>query len=170
MQALKAQFLESQALASAVSASLQRSRTYSSGVHENARRHLHEEMQRVLSDIAGRYCTAVSERDHLDNLSEFATRVTEACRPLLANGRLRLGVAQKALNLYLKYLWCFGQIAEPPHCPFDARIIAKLPREAQLPWTHLDDIRQYQALVAAARHAAGGESLAAWELRAYQGA
>jgi hypothetical protein len=39
----------------------------------------------------------------------------------------RVGTAQKALNLYLKYLWCLGEIKTPPHCPFDRGIIQMLP-------------------------------------------
>lgn len=39
----------------------------------------------------------------------------------------RIGSAQKALNLYRKYLWCLGYIPFPPHCPFDATIIDQLP-------------------------------------------
>jgi hypothetical protein len=37
----------------------------------------------------------------------------------------KYGVAQKLLNLFLKYLWCLGTIAEPPHCPVDRIIIGK---------------------------------------------
>ncbi|SDJ63273.1 hypothetical protein SAMN05216338_105731 [Bradyrhizobium sp. Rc2d] len=32
-------------------------------------------------------------------------------------------VAQKVLNLLLKYYWCLARIPEPPYCPIDRIII-----------------------------------------------
>ena len=55
----------------------------------------------------------------------------------------------------------------PPHCPFDSRIIQKLPPIDRLNWTQLDDMKDYSRLVAAARAAAGTLPLAEWELRVY---
>ena len=84
--------------------------------------------------------------------------------------RIRIGSAQKALNLFLKYLWCIGEAPEPPHCPFDFQIISKLPPAVRCNWTELDSIETYRALVAAAKTAAAGQSLAEWELAEYNGA
>src|SRR5208282_1517190 len=85
-----------------------------------------------------------------------------------------IGRAQKALNLFLKYLWCIGEICEPPHCPFDSVIIAKLPKGTCPSWTKLDRIGDYRNLVEAAKKfvaetkdPADDSSLATWELRKY---
>jgi hypothetical protein len=83
--------------------------------------------------------------------------------------RFRIGSAQKALNLYLKYLWCLGLIARPPHCPFDYRILAKLPT-CNVKWTQLDSIVKYKEIVGEAEQLAKGKrlSLADWELEEWQ--
>lgn len=46
---------------------------------------------------------------------------------VLADGRMKIGHAQKALNLYLKYMWCAGWVREPPHCPFDRIVLQFVP-------------------------------------------
>ena len=78
---------------------------------------------------------------------------------------LRHDSAQKALNLYLKLLWCLGKVKEPPHCPFDSIVISKLGKK--LNWTELDDIQPYKDLVNSARTLAGKLSIAKWELEIY---
>jgi len=91
---------------------------------------------------------------------------------ILAGGRLRIGIAQKVVNLYLKYLWTMGWIEEPPHCPFDGIIIEKLKAELSFSgcfedyaWTKLDCMKKYGTLVAVANDKAknAGQSLAEWE-------
>jgi hypothetical protein len=89
---------------------------------------------------------------------------------VLENRRFRIGSAQKALNLYLKYLWCLGKICSPPHCPFDRQIIASLPNYTGPSWTKLVREEDYRALVEAAKAKAQDSSLAAWELRIYNNA
>jgi hypothetical protein len=48
---------------------------------------------------------------------------------------MRIGLAQKALNLYLKYLWCLGEIHEPPHCPLDSIVLGQVPGCKDVRWT-----------------------------------
>jgi hypothetical protein len=52
---------------------------------------------------------------------------------------LNRGIAQKLLNLYLKYLWCVGYIVEPPHCPIDRIIIGKTSFRDRLNWTEMGE-------------------------------
>ncbi len=113
----------------------------------------------------------VSEETHVQNIVRIKDTISKECSTFLING-FRLGVAQKALNLYLKYLWCLGIITPPPpHCPFDRIIIEKLPEEIRVPWTQINDVDTYLRLVEAAKKitAAQKRSLADWELNAYQG-
>jgi hypothetical protein len=77
----------------------------------------------VLSEIAKRYQGMVTEQQHVANIHELKTRISDECKSALKDGIFRFGVAQKALNVYLKYLWCAGAIPIPPHCTFDDRII-----------------------------------------------
>jgi hypothetical protein len=160
----KAKFLKSEAAAAAIAASLQRSRTYTQGASDEERGRLREQMREALEVIGGRYNAHVSEPEHMDNLAEFQRRVSAGCERFLEGRELRIGVAQKALNLYLKYLWCMGEIPPPPHCPFDHRLISLLGRVSSINWTEMTERKLYEELVKEAKGKAGGKSLAVWEL------
>jgi len=170
VQDAKWEFVHSQVLASSVMASLQRANAYAPDVTDDQRKQLRGELTSGLRDIGSRYSKTVAGSQHEMHILELVGRVTGPCQAALAGRRQRLGSAAKALNLYLKYLWCLGRIPTPPHCPFDRRVIARLPTHVQVAWTQMDDLREYQALVRAAAVCARGESLAEWELRIYQGA
>jgi len=94
---------------------------------------------------------------------------------LLYGNRFRIGIAQKAFNLYLKYSWCLGKAACPQHCPFDSGIIKKLPlteqQKSDLQWTNLDCLDDYQAPVDAGRmkvKTTEHSSLSDWELEEWK--
>jgi hypothetical protein len=169
VQDAKWEFVHSQVLASSVMASLQRANVYAPDVTDDQREQLRRELTAALREIGSRYSETVAGSQHEKHILELVRRVSQQCAPALANRHLRLGIAAKALNLYLKYLWCLGRIPTPPHCPFDRRVIARLPPHAQVSWTQLDDLSSYQALVSSAAVCARGEGLAEWELRVYQG-
>lgn len=160
-------FLQSQFLTNAIAAALQRARVYRLEATESDSAQLGSEMRDALRELAALYETAVSEDEHVRNIRKLADQVSRSCGRFLQDGRLRFGIAQKALNLYLKSLWCAGRIPVPPHCPFDAVVIAKLPTDERVAWTKLQDEGAYMRLVEAARVQAGDESLAEWELRVY---
>jgi hypothetical protein len=126
----------------------------------------HEELVR----IGAFYSTNVTEEQHIQNIRDLTVHIIERCRLFLEGGTIRFGVTQKALNSYLKYLWCDGQIPEPPHCPFDAIIIEKLDDipEEFLHWTRGDETA-YRCWVSAARKKAGRQTLSEWELYAWNG-
>jgi hypothetical protein len=166
---LKWEFVHSQVLASSVMASLQRANAYVEGVADDQRERFRAELTATLRDIGRRYSNTVSGSQHEQHILEVMDRASQGCRTALVDQHLRLGIAAKALNLYLKYLWCLGRIPMPPHCPFDRRVISLLPRAVQTPWTQMDDLSSYQALVRAAVECAHGEALAEWELRIYEG-
>jgi len=167
MQNPKISFLIEQALSSSIIASLQRSSVYAPGASESDRLELGKILRKSLIDIAKQYSVLVTEETHLKNITQFADNVSSKCKSFLLHGRFRIGIAQKALNLYLKYLWCLDQIPTPPHCPFDSRIITLLPENKQVPWTKFDDITIYNSLVVAAKKIAGSLSLSEWELHVY---
>jgi hypothetical protein len=161
------QFLRDEFHGLTLGATMQRSRIYRAGIAEHERSSLHSTLKRVIDAVAPAYAVPVGDTDHVTNICSIAETITRAHAPLLRDGRFRLGPAQKALNLFLKYLWCAGTIPIPPHCPFDYLIISKLEKSAQCRWTELDDVSQYQRLVDAARQQARGVPLAQWELELY---
>jgi len=163
-------YLENELWILAIGGAFQRASVYRDGVSETKRRKFREAIKaRVRGFVKDRYCgQAVSSEDHIRTVEEISTWVSKEHSAVLSGGRLRIGVAQKLLNLYLKYLWCWGKIREPPHYPFDKTIIDMLQCPRRVSWTELDDIGDYRMLVEAARKAAGdGLSLAQWELQAF---
>ena len=151
-------------------ATVQRARVYRPKAPERTRRTFQGALRSKLEEVARLYEKEVEEETHIGNIVELSRSLTRAHKDILNSGRFRIGTAQKALNLYLKYLWCLGKIPRPPHCPFDFQIIAKLSEYKGPKWTALDLEKDYRNLVAAARAKARDVPLAVWELQTYNNA
>lgn len=150
-----------------VLATLQRSSTYIKTASDGQRRALRNSLSGALDHLALRYEDEVPENAHIKAIADLSRQISEEHKETLRGGRFRIGIAQKGLNLFLKYLWCAGWIAMPPHCPFDRVIIQLLPPPRRIAWTKLDDLGGYRGLVFAARKVAGDRPLALWELEEY---
>ena len=167
MDAHQEQFLKDELFSLTLMATVQRAGVYSPGSRKKERKRFQTNLRSWLEKNAQSYANQVTEEEHIRNIVELSASLTSAHANVLKNGRFRIATAQKALNLYLKYLWCLGKIRSPPHCPFDFQIIAKLPNYTGPSWTKLDREEDYRALVQAAKAKAQTSSLPAWELRAY---
>ncbi|MFY3919845.1 hypothetical protein ACOTI7_20975 [Achromobacter xylosoxidans] len=99
-------------------------------------------------------------------ISALADRISCQHEPSLYKGRFRHGVAQKLVNIHLKYLWAAGVIPEPPHCPIDGiiRDLAGLKYD----WTVSDSVAEYEAAIAELRVRAQPRTLAIWELQEFR--
>lgn len=150
-------------------ATVQRANIYRPGTPAPLRIAFRDALRRELDRLAQQYLVPVSDKKHVANIETLANAVSEAQRSALRGGRFRIGPSQKALNLFLKYLWAAGWIPEPPHCPLDRIIISRFPVALQRNWTDLDDISEYRRLIDEARRNASTQSLslAVWELRTY---
>jgi hypothetical protein len=169
MNTEKEHFLRGEFLTLSINGALGRSYTYSKSASDKDKANFRTDLRRELEKIAAKYTTTVLEQTHVSNTQNLADGLTSKYRGFLVGGRFRIGIAQKALNLYLKYLWCLGLIPLPPHCPFDNRIIHQLPECADLKWTLIDTIADYMRLVEAATERAAPKSLSEWELRSWNG-
>jgi len=169
----KKQFLHDEIFSLTLMAVVQRGNIYDATATNNERNQFHIELQRSLNEIAAEYGTYKTDEEHEKNISRLADTLSFLQRAVLREGRFRIGSAQKALNLFLKYLWCLEEIPPPPHCPFDFGIINKfkrtLPPGVPTKWTELDSIEHYREYVNAARTLARPHSLAKWELEIYNG-
>jgi hypothetical protein len=161
------QFLKDECFSLTLMAVVQRGRLYRKGSTARSRKEFHRELRRELDRLVPQYRPAVTEDDHLRNIVRLADSLSQSQEKALAGGRFRIGSAQKALNLYLKYLWCLGDIPTPLHCPFDYQVISRLPGCGHHKWTRIDSVDEYRVLVEAARRNASGRSLAEWELELY---
>jgi hypothetical protein len=160
----KWQFLEGEFLTNAIDGALQHAGIYSAAASDKRRNALREHLRDSLRRIALEYHkpARVSERDHYRNIQSLADELSSNFNDIMKD-RFRIGVAQKALNLYLKYLWCLDRIPVPPHCPFDSTVLRELELESS--WTRSSGIEDYKNWVERAKAAAGTKTLAEWELQ-----
>lgn len=164
------QFLRDEFFSLTLMGTVQRAGVYKPNTPEKKRKEFHTILQEWLEQIVQSYKEKISEDVHIKNILELSNHLSAVHADILQCGRFRIGPAQKALNLYLKYLWCLSRIAEPPHCPFDYQIISKLPSYDGPKWTMIDTVEDYRKLVAAAKVTAGKSSLSMWELETYNNA
>ena len=158
-------FLDEELLAGSIRGAFGHAGIYRGKTSEKRRRELGAELRRLLRECATAYKSDVSDEIHNKNIRKLADKLSQDFKDVMKDERFRIGVAQKALNLYLKYLWCMGRIDIPPHCPFDSEVL----REAKISgsWTSLDDMEGYKLWVEKARSVAAGtnSTLSEWELR-----
>jgi hypothetical protein len=164
MKEQQEQFIMDEFFNCTIRGAFQRARVYTPEAEESAKAKVWEALRSWLGQHESRYCGDVTEEDHIRNIVSLSEALSKDHADTLVNGRFRIGVAQKALNLYLKYLWCLGKVSRPPHCPFDAIVIGTLAGCSDINWTKLDCLEGYQRLVKAAKERAGAASLAEWEL------
>jgi hypothetical protein len=145
-------------------AALGRSNTYSASATEQEKNAFRSALRKKLDELSKAYITAVSDETHLSNITNLSDDLTAEFSRCLERGRLRIGIAQKALNLYLKYLWCANLIVRPPHCPFDSIVIRRFPDCRDLSWTSIDSMEEYNRLVNAAKQLSQEQNIAQWEL------
>jgi hypothetical protein len=158
-------FLDEVFLSNAISAALGHSGTYKKDGPKDADTIVGRALRSELRKTTVAYASPVAEETHTQNVRAFAQSISDSCAECLTVDGLRFGVAHKALNLYLKFLWCDKRIPIPPHCPFDGKVIGKLklPLGSEWRWT-IGTEKDYRAWVAAAKIAAGTQPLAEWEL------
>jgi hypothetical protein len=158
---MNTRFLISIFLSNAQSSSFQRGNVYARNATNNQKRAFQEDFRKRLREFEQRYKQPVSEEDHIRTIQEFADQLSYAHPNALANGRLRIGTAQKAVNLFLKFLWSIGLVPEPPHCPIDRIVLTEIRNNQN--WTELDNIEDYKAIIGTIRQLAGQRTPAQWE-------
>ena len=101
----------------------------------------------------------ISDDQHITNIKDIS-KYSENFSELFVEGRINFGIAQKMLNLFLKYQWCLGNIQEPPHFPVDRIIQQSLNQWARRkgitqlelkPWTRFTDEKHYLEVINLAR-------------------
>lgn len=166
-------FLRSVFLSNALQGAFQRANVYAKGTDTKEFREEREkfvarfqERLRALEDI---YRATVSEDEHYQNINAFAEAFSAKHRKVLTDGQLRIGIAQKAVNLYLKYLWCAGWVERPPHCPVDGIILGKVDIRDVRWTTDIVTIEDYRKIIEKIKEKIGDKNLADWELETYPG-
>ena len=108
--------------------------------------------------------------NNIKKLKEYANNKSPY-KHIIRKSYYNIGVAQKLLNLQLKYLWCMGKIKTPPHCPVDRIILERTKLKGKCNWTEIDSIPRYEKAIKAITEQAtkdGCKSIADWELCKYR--
>lgn len=148
-------------------ASVQRAKVFVEGPRSNADFRT-EVTNYVRQNLLFHYEQRCTEEQHYRNIASLVEFGGQILSTPLRDGIYKYGVAQKLLNLALKYYWCLGLIPEPPHCPIDRIIIAKTHLRDRINWTEIRNESEYRDVIDAIRKVAHGESLARWELANYE--
>ena len=169
---LQQRFLFDETAILAWAASVQRAKLYDSKIKPEDRNSVvfrAAVLQYIEKILIPKYKSACTEADHIANIESLVHYATVAGKEILGDSGYKFGVAQKLLNLLLKYLWCLGHIAEPPHCPIDRIILNKTALKDRLNWTQIVTAKQYGSAIAAIQTVASkqGLTLAQWELKFY---
>ena len=171
----KRKFLRDQSMINSITGAFQHAGIYISGLPESDpnKKRVRDTLKEQIVKLAKSYQNTVTDSDHCSNIEQLANFISSEFhgKGVLRNDRFRIGISQKALNLYLKYLWCLDEIPTPPHCPIDRIIIQKLgipqQQQSQYDWTKLDCIQKYKYLISRCRENLEALSIAEWELQVW---
>lgn len=116
--------------------------------------------------IIPKYIEGCTEEQHYENIETLIAHANEVDPGILGAAGYKYGVAQKLLNLALKYYWCLGLVNQPPHCPIDRIIISKTRYNGKINWTQITKRLQYEEVIKEVRILARkkGLSIPEWEL------
>ena len=157
---------EIDALGNCVRAAFGRNRIYKKDINQYRRENLRCDLKSELLLIAEPYReTIISEAKHEENIQELSNRLTKKHSAILKEDCFKIGTSQKALNLFLKFLWCLGKLPgglEPVHCPLDGVILKKA--SIYKAWTKLNEIEVYRKWITKIRSKISPNSLSSWEL------
>ena len=160
---------DDEAIRESRNSALQRNKVYRDRVSEGKRLAFRTEWAKLLrieseSYMASNLCA--SDVAHCEVINRIADNLSRTFGEILVEGKLRYGTSQKALNLYLKYLWRLGKVAAPPHCPVDSIVLGAASIEGS--WTKCNSEQQYMQWINALRLKAKPLSLSEWEYQIWQ--
>lgn len=165
MQKIKKNFILKIALSNTRSSAFQRANVYKKNIDEEEKALFVQEFKSKLRKLEEVYSKEVTEAKHLEFIQKFANQISSEFPHVLNRKKMKFGVAQKAVNLYLKFLWCLGYIqTQPLHCPIDRIVLTAVGINAN--WTELDSVNEYQHMIKKIREEAKrkNKTIAEWEL------
>lgn len=173
MKGKKSKFIISELLILAWAASVQRANLYgkkSKSAQSSVKfTEFREDVINFLREnIIPKYINGCTEKQHYKNIESLIVHANKVGREILCQG-YKYGVAQKLLNLALKYYWCLGLISEPPHCPVDRIVISKTRYNGKINWTQISCKPEYKKVIKEIKAMARKEGLSIpnWELTNY---
>ena len=162
-------YLERELLILAWNSTVQHAALYKNRAWQNHRDQIDTFRKKVIEHIRNhiilQYKGTVEEHRHCENIRGLISHANKVDTGGLRKEGYKYGVAQKVLNLALKYCWCLGLIEEPPDCPLDKIVIDKTAFRGKVNWTQMLTEREYLNIISAIRSLAAKEnrSTAQWE-------
>ena len=165
------------ALTSGITASVQHNSLYRESLQPKIKEAVKCEWRDFLQGLVNRYATQQSEAAYERDIealkdlmnSRFPHAFRDDRHPKFGTDPgFRISHAQKSISVFLKHLWCMGQVATPPQCPVDRVILtkacAKDPR-----WGRVNTIKEHRdrIIILKAARPNQSEPLAEWELRTF---
>ena len=152
---MKKKFIDEQIWLLVFGGAFQRANIYKLNIPESEKRIFKTKLKDYIENLSTAYKIGkIKDQTHLENIitiSNFTTNFSD----ILEGDKLNIGVSQKVFNLYLKFLWCLGFIAEPPHFPVDRIIQQKLKIKLIKPWTKFTSVDEYMLVINHARELLG---------------
>lgn len=154
---------EPSAIQNSIVAAFRRNKVYNGNATAADREDLRCALRAEIRKIASDYSAPVTEEAHCKKIQNLSDTLTNQFSRILDGDRFKIGTAQKALNLYLKFLWCLGiHNCAPPHCPLDGIILKKV--SIYQAWTKLDCMETYKKWINTIKEKATTKSIPEWEL------
>lgn len=153
-------------------ASVQRANLYRRGINptsQQVRDFRRDVTGFIASELLPQYKSQIAEEQHYENIETLIHFAAEKGESVVGSEGYKYGVAQKLLNLALKYHWCLGLTTEPPHCPVDRIVINKTGYRGKINWTAITARADYEKVIDDVRRlsAAKAMSIAVWELTCF---
>ena len=154
---MKAEFLNNEIWVLTFQGGFQRANIYKEEVSEMVKKEFREQLRAYIEALVEiKYITEVTEEEHIKNIKGIV-KLSSINKIQGKSIPINFGVAQKLLNLYLKYSWCSGRIdIVPVHFPVDRLIQNELNKEARdsglqgiklKPWTQFEDEEDYLKVI-----------------------
>jgi hypothetical protein len=157
-------FIKKIILGRTIQAAFQRGNVYanSNSLSKEDKDELKKSIKDELEEISNNYTNNISEGQHIKNIENLSQTISKNHSNKLKDGRLRIGTAQKLLNVYIKFLWCLNEAKEPKHCPIDGIVLKEIKDNRK--WTDLKSIKEYKEIISKIRkHIKNNETIASWE-------
>lgn len=116
------------------------------------------------TELLPEYRSTVTESRHRTNIASLCRYAVAINEQSGVVEHYNIGIAQKLLNLQLKYLWTSGLIVRPTHCPVDRIVLSKTSLRGSCNWTEMETLETYDTVIAAIKEVAGDQHIADWEL------
>lgn len=165
----KEKFLNNEIWTLTFAAAFQRANVYNPKIEisNDDKKKFKERIRKFIEELAKSHYheTITDDNLHIKNIKEISSVSADK---ILKGGKLRFGVSQKLLNLYLKYSWCLNKIAAPPHFPVDRRIQDTLGLTA-IAWTQMENEEEYMNIINYVRQIVKpNQSIAEYELEHFE--